>query len=85
MSGVFEQLHDALRDVEALDLQAWYDVGGHFTCGEFNAIHALLQALGLEHAAQAFLDGHVDVDEPDDEHYRDPYEPMAGELLAVTP
>ena len=86
MSGVFEQLNDALRDVEALHLDTWYDNGCHFTCDEFEAIYRLLIALGLNDQAEAFRDGHADTDSESegDRHCWAP-EPMAGELLAVTP
>lgn len=43
--------------------------GSHFTCGEAEAVAALLRAVGHPDAADRWLAGHAEGDEPDDAHY----------------
>lgn len=63
---------EELCDVMGLTGSCWYDVAPHFTCGEADAVGHLLEALGLPEEAKAFMEGHIDGDEPEDAHYAEP-------------
>jgi len=72
-----DQLRTALAEfVEVFDNRITADgVGGHLTCGEAEALAALLSASGAEHAARHWLGAHATGDDEESaEHHGPTYE-----------
>lgn len=56
------ELAEAVSSVETLDITMWGDVGPHFGCTEAAVVADLLEAVGMQEAAQYLMTGHYYAD-----------------------
>lgn len=70
--NMYDAIHEAARDVAALSVEVWAEMGEHFTCEESDALVALFDALGLEDHARSLEQYHAQGDHEGDDHYSPP-------------
>lgn len=79
------ELAEAINDLGELDITMWGDLGEHLGCSEASVVGDLLEAVGLQRAAQYLLTGHYYNDTDAEEEVANHGEPEGQRDSRIVP